>query len=181
MLNLFQKLKLMMRSPDAERNLVARAGTSVMSYLGLHGRCTCMGTKDEFGINGFLLTVETDSRITPRLKVIMERYFQRKLKAMIHIAPDRIRMVVYDLDDIHLMGERKHISTQRLLNELQQANPSVEDRSAAAVVQKMRLELQQAREAKRFSASSFVVPVTDLAELPNTPDTIPGEEQNSIP
>ena len=163
-MSVLKKIRSWLRSPNTERELVERAGQMVMQHIRLRGRCECLATRNEQGVDSFLLVLRTTMHVPAPDRVEMNYYFARKIREMLHTdAP--IMLWIQDSKDASRVASMATISTARVVAQIRAANPSPQEQVAAELVQRLREEVQQGREERRRRQRHLEVPATDLAEL----------------
>ncbi|MDO5623383.1 MAG: hypothetical protein Q4G71_01700 [Pseudomonadota bacterium] len=149
-----------------ERELVERAAQTVMHYVGLSGRCDCLLTRDRLGRLGFLLRIETRQHIPAPDRVELGQYFGRKIQEMVRLEPHRLVVWFQDAKDSVRLSSMAPASTARIVAHIRAANPTDEERAASAMVEQLRAEVQQGRQARRRQQQDDLeVPATDLGAL----------------
>ncbi len=84
-----------------------RAGQMVMQHIRLRGRCECLATRNEQGVDGFLLVLRTTMHVPAPDRVEMNYYFARKIREMLHTdAP--IMLWIQDSKDASRVAHGHH-------------------------------------------------------------------------
>lgn len=145
-----------------------------MDYVGLHGRCECLGMRDAEGRSALLVIVTTKLNVPVAEREQFQPYVQRKLAEWGEIDHLPVMVVIRDAQDLaRAQRQHRHVSSTRIASVMAAAN-AVELHEAlpsdllAVARQNVRARAAVRRREREESAPVPLAeerPVTNLGEL----------------